>query len=68
MTKAQLGRLRVRSPVLDLVVLRIRPSPGAGRWCGYFDGAGFVVDLVPEDGDGFADADAGGEDERDDVR
>jgi hypothetical protein len=34
---------------------------------GDFDGAGFEVDLVPEDGEGFADADAGGEHEGDEV-
>jgi hypothetical protein len=34
---------------------------------GDFDGAGLEVDLVPEDSEGFADADAGGEHERDQV-
>jgi len=34
---------------------------------GDFDGAGFQVDLGPEDGEGFADADAGGEHERDEA-
>jgi hypothetical protein len=35
---------------------------------GDFDGAGVEVDLFPEDGECFADADAGGEHERDQVR
>jgi hypothetical protein len=39
----------------------------AGRGVGDFDGAGFEVDLVPEDGDGLADADAGAEHEGDEV-
>ena len=34
---------------------------------GDFDGAGFEVDLGPEDGEGFADADAGAEHECDQV-
>ena len=65
---AQVGRLRTRSPVLDLVTLRTRPSPGSRAmvWV-IFDGAGFEVDLVPEDGEGFADPDAGSEHEGDEV-
>ena len=34
---------------------------------GDFDGAGFEVDLGPEDGEGFADADAGADHEGDQV-
>ena len=40
-----------------------RPSDGVSD----FHGAGIEVDLVPEDGEGFADADAGGDHEPDEV-
>jgi hypothetical protein len=39
----------------------------AGDGVGDFDGACFEVDLGPEDGESFADADAGAEHERDEV-
>ncbi len=39
------------------------PRDGVGD----FDCAGFEVELVPEDGEGFADPDAGAEHERDEV-
>ena len=47
--------------------VRVRSSRAAGDGVGDFDGAGFVVDLVPEDGEGFADLDAGSEHEGDEV-